>query len=114
MSRTAVESSGDVNVSVASHLSNFPVMATDASTSNFIVLSAGVISKTGACARVADGNMASIKTRRIVNLIEASLEDKRHSNLSYNFYFTKGRLERTNLINTLTCHSFFDNSRLTL
>jgi hypothetical protein len=48
-------------------------MATDASTSNFIVLSTGVISKTGTCARVADGNMASIKTRRIVNLIEASL-----------------------------------------
>src|SRR5215469_1434485 len=82
MSKTAVESSGEVNVTVASHLSNFPVMAVDASTSNFIVLSTGVISKTGTCARVADGNMASIKTRRIANLIEASLEDKQHGRLS--------------------------------
>src|ERR1700739_4029872 len=71
MSRTAVESSGDVNVSVTSHLSNLPVMATDASTSNFIVLPTGVISKTGTCAQVADENMASIKTRRIVNLIRS-------------------------------------------
>jgi hypothetical protein len=56
-------------------------MATDASTSNFIALPAGVISKTGTCAQMADGNMADIKARRIGNLIEASLEDKRHANL---------------------------------
>ena len=41
----------------------------------------------------------------LVNLIEASLEDKRHTNLSYTCYFTQGRLDSTNLINTLTCHS---------
>jgi len=84
------------NVSVASHLSNLPVMATDASTSNFIVLPTGVISKTGACAQIADGNVADIKARRIVNLIEASLEDKRHGDLWHTFYFIQGRLDNAN------------------
>src|ERR1700746_1967922 len=96
MSKTAVESSGDVNVSVASHLSNLPVMATDASTSNFIVLPTGVISKTGACAQIADGNMVDIRTRRIVNLTEASLEETRPANLWNTFYFTQSRLDNAN------------------
>ena len=38
----------DVNVSLASHLSNLPTIATEASTSNLMVLSSVVISKTGA------------------------------------------------------------------
>jgi hypothetical protein len=71
-------------------------MATDASTSNFIVLPTGVISKTGACAQIADGNMADIKARRIVNLIEASLEGKRHGDLWRTFYFIQGRLDNAN------------------
>src|SRR5215469_5767615 len=47
MSRTPVDTSGDVKVSEASHLSNFPLIATDASTSKVIALSTGVILKTG-------------------------------------------------------------------
>ena len=47
MSRTPVDTSGDVKVSEASHLSNFPLIATDASTSKIIALSTGVILKTG-------------------------------------------------------------------
>ena len=48
MSKTPVVISGDVNVKVASHLSNVPFISTDASTSNVIVLCTGVIAKTGA------------------------------------------------------------------
>src|SRR5580692_1217875 len=64
ISKTPVVSSGEANVKVASHLSNFPAMFTDAFTSNLIVLSTGVISKTGACARLNDGNIANAKRHR--------------------------------------------------
>jgi hypothetical protein len=47
-SKTPVVSSGDLNVKLASHLSNLPAIATDDFTWNFIQLPAGVISKTGA------------------------------------------------------------------
>src|ERR1700733_8238655 len=62
MSKTAVSTSGDVKTKVASHLSKVPLIATDASTSNLIELSTGVISNTGACARPSDGN--TLHTRR--------------------------------------------------
>src|SRR5271170_2725669 len=94
MSKTAVESSGDVNVSVASHLSNLPFISTDASTSNFIVLSTGVISKTGACAQITDESMADIKARRIVNLMRAFLERKRRANLSRTLDLSSGSSEQ--------------------
>src|SRR6516165_10672882 len=47
ISRTPVDTSGDLKVSEASHLLNLPTIATDASTSNLIELSAGVTLKTG-------------------------------------------------------------------
>ena len=59
MSNTAVDNSGDVNTSVASHLSKVPAIATDALTANFTALSALSISNTGACAFVASGENAA-------------------------------------------------------
>src|SRR6516164_888138 len=47
MSSTPVDTSGDLKVSEASHLSNLPSIATEASTSNLIALSTGVTLKTG-------------------------------------------------------------------
>src|SRR6516162_3062121 len=47
MSKTPVDTSGDLKVREASHLSNLPLIATDASTSNLIELSTGVTLKTG-------------------------------------------------------------------
>src|SRR6516165_9957644 len=47
ISRTPVDTSGDLKVREASHLSNLPSIATDASTSNLIELSTGVTLKTG-------------------------------------------------------------------
>src|SRR6267142_1161122 len=73
MSKTAVESSGDVNVRVASHLSNLPAMATDAFTSNCIVLSTGVIAKTGACVRPRDGSTADTTRPRVASRMPVSL-----------------------------------------
>jgi hypothetical protein len=47
MSKTPVQTSGDVNVSAASHLSKLPLIATEALAKNLIELSSGVIAKTG-------------------------------------------------------------------
>jgi hypothetical protein len=61
MSKTAVVTSGDVNVKVASHLEKVPFIATDASTSNFIELVSGVTLKTGiACPCAMDGSRAEV------------------------------------------------------
>jgi hypothetical protein len=49
-SHTPVETSGEVNVRVASYLSKLPSIATDAFTKNLTELVSGVITKTGACA----------------------------------------------------------------
>src|SRR5215831_8531270 len=49
-SNTALSAAVDVNVRAASHVSNVPSMATDASTVNLILLSTGVILKTGTAA----------------------------------------------------------------
>jgi hypothetical protein len=48
MSKTPVVTSGDVNVRVASHLSNVPAIEIEELTENLIVLVCGVIAKTGA------------------------------------------------------------------
>lgn len=71
MSRTPVETSGDVNVSAASHLSKLPLIATEALTENLIELSSGVIAKTGACARLTNGNTVEAKRHRTANRMEA-------------------------------------------
>src|SRR6516164_1730742 len=73
ISRTPVEGSVDVNVSVASHFLNVPSIGTDAFTPNLIVLCSGVILKTGtpeagACVHAGDAVNAqaaapSISTR---------------------------------------------------
>ena len=47
MSKTPVDTSVELNVSVASHFSKVPLIATEASTSNLTELSTGVIVKTG-------------------------------------------------------------------
>src|SRR5260370_28513967 len=73
MSKTPVDTSGDVNVRVASNLSKVPFIATDASTSNLTELSTGVISKTGACARLTDGSTVEAKRQRIVSLMLGSV-----------------------------------------
>jgi hypothetical protein len=67
MSKTAVESSGDVNVIEASHLSNLPTIATDAFTSKFIVLSTGVTAKTGGGPWLSDGSAADAKKKKTAN-----------------------------------------------
>src|SRR5215471_5362346 len=71
MSKTPVVTSGDVSVKVASHLSKVPLIATDASTSNLIELSAGVILKTGtpsaACVRSMDKNKMHSKRQEMVS-----------------------------------------------
>src|ERR1700722_13505749 len=58
MSSTPVESSGEVNTSVAVHSLNVPLIATEESTSKFTELDTGVTSNTGAWAWVTDGNAA--------------------------------------------------------
>src|SRR5260221_10180547 len=70
ISKTPVVSSGDVNVKVASHLSNLPAMLIDAFTSNLIELCSGVISNTGACPRVTDGSAAKATRLRTANRME--------------------------------------------
>jgi hypothetical protein len=65
--------SGDVKVRVASHLSNLPTIATDASTSNFMELSTGVISKTGASAGLGNENTADVTMPRIARRMESFL-----------------------------------------
>src|SRR2546430_138367 len=67
MSKTPVLISGVANVRVASHLSNVPFIATDAFTSNLILLSTGVIAKTGACAWLADGSTVDATRHRMVS-----------------------------------------------
>src|SRR5258707_11590888 len=65
MSKTPVETSGLVNVRVASHLSNVPSSATDDFTKNLIEPPSGLIWKTGVCARHTDGNTANAKRQRM-------------------------------------------------
>src|SRR5262249_24149455 len=64
MSKTPVETSGEVNFRVASHLSKLPSIATEAFTKNLTVLTPGVTTKTGACARLTDGSTADAKRQR--------------------------------------------------
>src|ERR1700678_3745644 len=66
MSKTPVVTPGEANVSVASHFSKRPVIGTEAFTLNLIVLSTGVTSKTGTCARH-KGGIAAITTRHKTN-----------------------------------------------
>src|SRR5580704_15235109 len=56
MSKTPVVTSVDVKVSVASHLSKVPFMATDAFTANLTELSSVVNLNTGTWARLVDGS----------------------------------------------------------
>src|SRR5271168_5384906 len=71
MLRTAVVTSEEVNVRVASHFSKVPSMATEAFTPNLILLSTGVIWKTGmaavSCGMADDGKSAEIRSKRIVS-----------------------------------------------
>jgi len=69
MSKTAVSTSGDAKVKVAPRLSKVPFIATDVSTSNLTEISTGVISKTGTCAQLNDGNTVKTKRLNIANRI---------------------------------------------
>src|SRR6516225_2898035 len=77
MSKVALSALVEVKVRVASHLLNVPSIATDASTSNLILLSIGVISNTGtpvgACARVTVGKRMEAKRERNVNRMAVSV-----------------------------------------
>src|SRR5580692_11781176 len=66
MSSTAEVTSADGKVSVASHLSNLPSMATEAFTKNLTSLPSGVTVKIGPCAWADDGNSASAKRQKTV------------------------------------------------
>src|ERR1700756_3659703 len=81
MSKTAASTLGEVIVTVASHLSNVPFIATDAFTLNLIELSSVVILMTGtsaeACARVIDGDRAEARMQRIATRIRQSVSPSR-------------------------------------
>src|ERR1700691_3413257 len=66
MSKTPVVTAGEANFSVAFHFSKWPVIGTEAFTLNLIVLSTGVSSHTGTCARH-KGGIAAIATRHRTN-----------------------------------------------
>src|ERR1700722_16665504 len=72
MSKTPVVTSADVNVSVASHLSNLPAMATEAFTLNPIELLVLSNSKTGTpCALLSVGTKKDARTHMTAILIVA-------------------------------------------
>src|SRR5271156_3092670 len=77
MSKTADSTSGEVIVTVASHMSNVPSIATEAFTLNLIELSCFVILMTGtpaeACACIADGDSAKVRRQRIASRVRGSL-----------------------------------------
>src|SRR5271165_626388 len=73
ISRTPVESSGEVNFSVASHFWKSPWMATEAFTKNLIVLSPGVTTKTGASAWLSEGSAADAIRQNTASRILPSL-----------------------------------------
>src|SRR5271170_5124332 len=77
MVKTPVLISGDVNTRVESHFSKVPSIATEAFTKNLMVLSPGVIAKTGACARVTDGSAADTNRQRTANRMGSLLEQNR-------------------------------------
>src|SRR6266481_7378033 len=86
MSNTAVVTSGDVNVSVASHLSKVPPIATDAFTKNLIELSSGVTTNTGTCALPSDGRAIDATRQRIF----ANLSIIRSTHLQWRELYTQG------------------------
>src|ERR1700757_565510 len=65
MSKTALLTSADENFKLAFHLSKVPLIGTEDSTPNLMVLSTGVISYTGTCARLADGKAHNANTHRV-------------------------------------------------
>src|SRR5580765_5346877 len=67
MSKTAVVTSGDVNVRVASHFSKVPPIATDAFTKNLIELYSGVTTNSGTCALPSDGRAIDVTRQRTFN-----------------------------------------------
>src|SRR5277367_6738724 len=81
MFRTAVVTSEEVNARVASHFSKVPSMSTDAFTPNLILLSTGVILKTGmaavSCGWVADANRENAKRQKIVSRMLESVSFSR-------------------------------------
>src|SRR4029077_13339021 len=79
MSKTPVETSGDVNVTVASNFWKVPSSATEAFTENLTLLSSCATLKTGACARLGDGSTVDATRHRMANRMKSSL------NITLNF-----------------------------
>src|SRR5215472_13212963 len=75
MSKVALSAFVEVKVRVASHFLNVPSIATDASTSNLMLLSTGVISKTGtpvgACPQAETGKKMEGTRNRQANRIDS-------------------------------------------
>src|SRR5271165_7417012 len=69
MSKTPVVTSVEGNVIVASHLSNFPAIATEALTENWTLLPSCEIANTGTCAWDGGGSKADAKRQRTKNRI---------------------------------------------
>src|SRR5580658_3469779 len=67
MSNMPVVTSTDLNAIVAVHCENVPLIGTDDSTSNLIVLSSGVTSYVGTCARTLDGIVDTANATRIAS-----------------------------------------------
>src|SRR3954447_4878306 len=65
MSKTALLTSVDENFKFAFHLSKVPLIGTEDSTPNLMVLSTGVISYTGTCARPADAKAHNTIIHRV-------------------------------------------------
>src|SRR6204780_3291946 len=85
------ETSADMNVRLAVHLSKVPLIDTDASTSNFMWLCTGVIAKTGtpagACAKAAEENRTDTrkanKVRRMLGRVRVFFDRvNQHSRIS--------------------------------
>src|SRR5215468_4661793 len=64
MSKTPLLTSVDENFMLAFHFSKVPLMGTEDSTPNLMVLSTGVTSYTGTCARLAAGNEQNASRHR--------------------------------------------------
>src|SRR5262250_3312183 len=65
MSQRALLTSVDENFKLAFHLSKVPLIGTEDSTPNLMVLSTGVISYTGTCARLREGKAHKAITHRV-------------------------------------------------
>src|SRR5258708_5709408 len=106
-SKTAVVTSGDVNVRLASHLSKVPPIATDAFTKNLIALSSGVTTNTGTCALPSDGRAIDATRQRILE----NLSIMRSTHLQRHELYTQGESRSILCKGRPTRREFTENER---